>query len=315
MNGLKFGKYTFTCRLDAPAILPAYKGSTFRGVFGLALKKVVCALKHQTCETCQLRKRCLYTQVFETALAVQPPDGLRVSVAPHPFVLQPSLSNRQAYPAGEALQCDLLLFGPVNENFSYFVYAFDQMGRIGIGRKINGKRAGFTLETVNHGEHVMYSANTRAIDQRRVADSLTLTPGAVSSDDVLRLTVTLETPLRLKFKNRINNADLPFHVLIRAMLRRVSALFACYAGAEPALDYKGMLDRAASVKIVDGRLKWYSWQRYSNRQKQRMPLGGMIGSVTYEGKLAEYLPLMNVCSHVHIGKNTSFGLGKLGFCL
>jgi len=42
-----------------------------------------------------------------------------------------------------------------------------------------------------------------------------------------------------------------------------------------------------------------------------MFMGGMIGSVSYEGQLAEYLPLLRFCEQVHIGKNTSFGLGKI----
>jgi len=34
-----YGKYQFLCRLENEAILPYYKGSTFRGVFGHAMKK------------------------------------------------------------------------------------------------------------------------------------------------------------------------------------------------------------------------------------------------------------------------------------
>jgi len=41
-----YGKYKFLCRLKDDANLPYYKGSTFRGVFGRALKRVVCALFH-----------------------------------------------------------------------------------------------------------------------------------------------------------------------------------------------------------------------------------------------------------------------------
>ena len=41
-----------------------------------------------------------------------------------------------------------------------------------------------------------------------------------------------------------------------------------------------------------------------------MFMGEMLGSITYEGKLSEYLPLFGFCKKVHVGKNTSFGLGK-----
>jgi hypothetical protein len=40
-------------------------------------------------------------------------------------------------------------------------------------------------------------------------------------------------------------------------------------------------------------------------------MGGMAGSVTYEGDMGEYMPLIEFCSEVHLGKQTSFGLGKI----
>ncbi|MDD5167693.1 MAG: hypothetical protein PHN75_02670 [Syntrophales bacterium] len=42
-----FGSYLFTGVSDDDAILPEYKGSTLRGVFGHARKRVVCALRRR----------------------------------------------------------------------------------------------------------------------------------------------------------------------------------------------------------------------------------------------------------------------------
>jgi len=42
-----------------------------------------------------------------------------------------------------------------------------------------------------------------------------------------------------------------------------------------------------------------------------MLMGGMIGSATYEGRLDEFMPLMRYCEKVHVGKSTTFGLGKI----
>ena len=130
-----YGNYRFLCRLENDAVLPFYKGSTFRGVFGIALKKVVCALKRQACESCLLKSRCLYTQVFETSLAVDPPAALRGSAVPHPFVIEPPLTGDTDFETDSQLDCNLLLFGEVNRSLPYFIYAFDRMGRIGIVRK------------------------------------------------------------------------------------------------------------------------------------------------------------------------------------
>ncbi len=40
-------------------------------------------------------------------------------------------------------------------------------------------------------------------------------------------------------------------------------------------------------------------------------MGGMVGTVTFEGEIGEYLPLIEFCSKVHLGKQTVFGLGKI----
>jgi len=307
---LAMGKYTFCCRFNREGILPRFKGSTFRGVFGVALKQVVCALKTRECTDCPLNTRCLYALVFETPVARAVPADSRMNAPPHPFVIEPPATEKESFQAGDAFACDLLLFGDANAQLPYFVYAFDRIGRLGIGRRIDGKRGGFELEKVMCGVHVVYKKADEKIRANGFFDKLPRPEKTAPANADLRLKVALKTPLRLKYKNRIK-ADLPFHVLARAMLRRVSSLFACYAGGEPDLDYKGMLQRAEGIKTVSNHLKWHAWERFSNRQKQRMPMGGLIGSVTYEGRLGEFLQVMDICAKVHVGKNTTFGLGQL----
>ncbi|MBU4286623.1 MAG: CRISPR system precrRNA processing endoribonuclease RAMP protein Cas6, partial [Proteobacteria bacterium] len=300
----------FFCRLENEAYLPCYKGSTFRGVFGQALKKIVCALKRQECDQCLLKQRCVYALVFETSEAMELPEGSRIASPPHPFVIEPPLTTKTAFPQGASFDFNLLLFGEVNNNLPYFIYAFDQMGKIGIGKKINGSRGKFTLKEVRQGERIIYS---EAEQKLKTTDSLEMLSIPDSKDypkGTFHLKLTLETPLRLKFENRLK-ADLPFHVLVRAMLRRVSSLLNCYGDGEPALDYRGLVKRAETVQIVDTNLSWFDWKRYSHRQDKSMLMGGMVGSVIFEGKIGEYLPLIEFCSKVHLGKQTSFGLGKI----
>ncbi len=65
---MRFGCYLFTARFLDDARLPEYKGSTFRGVFGHALRSVVCALRRCTCADSLLSSRCcLYPFIFENS--------------------------------------------------------------------------------------------------------------------------------------------------------------------------------------------------------------------------------------------------------
>lgn len=46
--------------------LPAYLGSTVRGVFAAAFCQVVCVTRAPVCDGCALLSRCAYPYVFET---------------------------------------------------------------------------------------------------------------------------------------------------------------------------------------------------------------------------------------------------------
>ena len=302
-----FGEYHFHGVLEDEALLPPFKGSTFRGVFGWALKEVTCALKRQECPTCLLRRQCVYTRVFEPPPEAQPPGA---PPPPHPFVIEPPLDARTQLAAGDHFDFTLLLFGPATRYLPYFVYAFQEMGKRGIGRKLNGRRARFRLFTVSspaagrvysQEDHTLISGGSEEL-HLEVPD-----PGA---PPVGELTLTLLTPLRLKFQNHLQ-AELPFHVLVRACLRRVSLLFTWFGEGEPRLDYKGLIARAQEVEVVRSSLHWFDWPRYSQRQEQAMLLGGLVGAITYQGNLGEYLPFLHFAEKVHLGKNTTFGLGKV----
>ncbi len=314
-----FKRYNFTCRLETDAQLPYYKGSTFRGVFGRALKKIVCALKQQECSSCILNSQCVYVKVFETSILANTQNS-RIASVPHPFVIEPPLTVKTYFPAGSCFEFSLLLMGPVNKSIVYFIYAFEQMGKIGIGRKINGRRGQFLLENVKCNGEIIYSSadgklcmdniNNNNDSCLNFIDSQITQSSQNMRNRVFRLKLNLETPLRLKYDNKLQ-ADLPFHILVRAMLRRMSSLMNAYGDGEPPLDYSGLVKKAQNVKIADKKLAWYDWKRYSFRQDQRMLMGGITGSIIYEGELDEYLPLAEFCEKVHLGKQTAFGLGKI----
>jgi hypothetical protein len=305
-----YGKYNFCCRFESDAVLPHYKGSTFRGVFGHALKKVVCALRHQECANCLLKTNCVYAFVFETQHAVNLPENIRAAAPPPPFIIEPPLTTETFFETGSFFDFSLILFGEINHSLPYFIYAMDQMGQIGIGKKVDRKRGNFRLMSVHTDEGVIYSETDKTLKPGWMTEQLEVNSGKDPSGEEHRVKVTLETPLRLKFQNKFK-ADLPFHVLVRAMLRRISLLFSVYDKAEPPLDYRELISAAEKIGVAGSNLDWYDWKRYSQRQDQKMFMGGMTGNIIYQGPIGKFFPLLETASKVHLGKQTTFGLGKI----
>jgi hypothetical protein len=303
-----YGKYKFHLILESEAILPPFKGSTFRGIFGMALKKVICALKRQECADCLLRDRCIYTTMFE----IPSGPGLEGQPSPpHPFILEPTLSMKTHFQPGDDFEFSLILMGRYNDHLPYFVYAIDQMGRIGIGKRISGKRAQFLLKQISVGSRIIYDSSEKKLIKADL-ESLSL-DGLIKEGDnrpISRISMELRTPLRLKSENRFQ-ADLPFHTLVRAALRRVALVNNHFGDGEPVLDYGGLVGRAEKVETENSTLRWFDWKRYSNRQEQSMLMGGLVGEVTYRGDLSEFVPLLRYCEKVHLGKATTFGLGQI----
>ena len=62
--------------------------------------------------------------------------------------------------------------------------------------------------------------------------------------------------------------------------------------------------------MKDRTTRWYDWERYSARQDIRMKMGGFIGKVSFEGELNEFIPFVKLGELLHVGKGTSFGLGR-----
>ncbi len=92
---LTFAQYQ--CRLQAveELHLAPYQGSTLRGAFGHAFRRVCCVESHRrSCQGCLLTGTCPYSRVFESpALAPLPRFLHGVDRAPHFFVIEPPLQQ------------------------------------------------------------------------------------------------------------------------------------------------------------------------------------------------------------------------------
>jgi hypothetical protein len=310
LEHMKVGQFTLRIRTLDDMRLPAYKGSTFRGGFGQALREVVCALRRQECESCLLRERCVFVYLFETP---PPKDAEMMRLypsAPHPFVIEPPDNDRTLIVQGESVDFGLVLIGRALEYLPYFIYAFIRLGERGLGRG----RGKYVLEEVfasNGNETVpVYQKEAQILRDCPPYPASELIQKRVKSlgsgDSV---TIDFMTPSRIKFDgDLVKQPD--FHHLIRSLLRRMSSLSYFHCGHRLEIDFRGLIEQAKEVERVQTELRWHDWDRYSTRQKQRMTLGGVVGSAIYQGDISRFLTLLAWGEVVHVGKAASFGLGR-----
>jgi len=305
---LRIARYSFTCKAREGIKLPPYKGSALRGGFGYAFRKVVCPMKGISCSGCLLRESCVYSYVFETPSSNQ--DSLWGKDPPRPFVVEPPLEERSTYQKGEKFSFGLILVGKAIDYLPYFIYTFDQLGERGIGRG----RGSFLLQSVeeNSGEETVtiYDGQEKILKRGPPPiDYQLIEREAEGFKGTTLVTLRFVTPLRLRYGRKLVDR-LEFHILFRSLLRRLSALYELHCGGRLELDPKDLVEKATKVEVGRSNLRWYDWERFSGRQKQRMKLGGLKGEVTFRGALQEFIPYLLMGELLHAGKGATFGLGK-----
>lgn len=306
---MQWATFRFRVAPTEPLFLPEYKGSAFRGGFGHVFRKVACPLRCR--EGCQLPATCIYAYVFETP----PPPGsqvlTKIPTAPQPFVIEPPLETKRVYEPGEELTFQLILLGRAIDYLPYFLYAFDELGRVGLGRR-RGRYQLVSVESIGlMGEAApLYDGSKkllRSTFEVMRADDLPKLEGAVPQNG--RVTLHFLTPTRIKADGHLTD-EAGFPILFRSLHRRIALLAYFHCGGAWEEGPKALLEQAEGVAIEVLALRWQDWERYSNRQQTRMALGGFVGKVTYRGDLEPFWPYLLLGTHLHVGKGATFGLGQ-----
>lgn len=296
----------FLMRSEKDAVLPITKASMLRGAFGHAFRRTVCVMaRDQSCESCMLKKQCAYTKIFETFVEGEPPpflNGLKTS--PRPFIID-ACDLKTEYAAGDFLEFDVTLLGRACELHPYVIFAFALAAERGFARK----RYSFQLERVDWHDKswkLLYDGQKQCLCHTAIP-----TIGLKNSPLPSPLCLKFLTPTRLKVDNKLT-MEFTFRVLVFKMLRRILELAYFHVpDARPDWNFHELLVKADEIKIAKNKLYWDDWQRYSNRQKSKLDMGGFFGEIVLEGDLEPFNDVLRMSEVVHVGKGTVFGLGKM----
>jgi len=305
----EFYRFRFQFRSAGTLYFPPHKsGNIVRGAFGTIFRKLVCMPDCRDAKRCDVRTTCPYACVFEPqAVHREGPSGF--ADWPRSFVFRAAHLDGQTIRIGEDFHFDVHIFDANDPSLQYFVLAFAQLARGGIG-------PGRGLAELAAVDQLDLAGATveRVFDGHRFQLGELAAPIRVDLHEpqspVDRARVRFVTPTELKSEHKL--ADRPeFGILFGRLRDRVSTLRTLYGAGPLDIDFRAMGDRAAAVRLTRCELKRTEADRLSTRSGQRHPLGGFVGEVEYQGELDEFMAYLRLGRWVGVGRQTVWGKGEI----
>lgn len=294
---MNIAKFQFEIVAKDELFLPQYKGSTFRGSFGHALKKTVCVTSKLVCTDCLLKESCAYAYIFDT-------ENERGEQVSHPFIIEPPMTEKRIFPKGENLFFNLILLGDAIDYLPYLVYAFKRVGNYGIGKG----RGKYWIKEITYGDNGTKKKIYEDTSQKLDSNFSPINYYQIKAEKAKKIKIHFQTPTALKVNGKLT-LDVDAEVIIKSIIRRLKSLSHYHNGREDSFfDFDwSLLDK---VKITEKNLEWYRWQRYSGRQDAKIRFEGFVGDIMIEGPLTKLTPWLRLGEMVHIGRGTVYGMGK-----
>lgn len=312
-------RITVTLAATQPLAWPHYAGSTLRGAFGRALRKAACITGQAQCTGCPLRQSCAYGVVFDPAAPAQPihpsfRDGLPL------YLVQPPALGACQLPSGQQQSFDLLLMPGTEAHQSLIHHTLHSA----VEKELFATGMFKLMDTQTNQVAVLPTA------AEAPAQGQPNHPARQTNTD--QITLRWLTPLRLQHQSKpvFKPQQLDAPGLVRALLRR-QMQWQQITGQRPEtqtpplappdtrpgtpaeLTPQPTMDAAHACTLDTRQLQWHDLHRHSGTQKQKLPLGGLIGSATLTGPthaLTALQPLLQMGEQLHIGKETVMGLGR-----
>lgn len=281
MNHLRFLKLKFdlSCLADYHSI--NYIGNKLRGALGKAMVHSYCVNENPICRKCKISDSCIYSQLFKP-IGTHP----EFDTSPAPFTIGASQLNKSFITKGERLSFYISIFGNRLVYWKELVLSVIDMFR----DKQEGFNRSFDLISVSSVmEEKELWENGDFIDRPMATVWSDCKEGDYFGDynREIKVLVEFQSALLMKEKHKKN---LNFGEFIDAVFYRIASITDLYEEKEFVIPY-GMLYRKPYVK------------------EKQLDKGSKLAMI-YSGICLKYLPYIEMGSHLHIGKKSTYGFGE-----
>ncbi len=292
-------KLKATWSVSPDTSLPHSLGSAWRGLVGWELRRLVCPFsKPQDCKGCVIASHCPYYVLMEKD---SPLPGL--ADAPRGYIF-----HAQPFTPHEPMELHVTLLGTCTKFFPVLHQALVRAQASGLGASRNPFRIE-AMELVQPLSRLPLSLDPREHPLPPEPTPLKEWIGDVR-EGIGNVRLEFLTPLRLRRQGKnMMDLDLPF--FLATLARRLEALDVIFNDGERLgkTTWQALEQLFSMPMEVCGELSRRDQSRYSNRQKTRVPQGGLVGKVSLPSVEPWMLEWLTAAEHVHVGKGASMGLG------
>ncbi|WP_457624560.1 CRISPR system precrRNA processing endoribonuclease RAMP protein Cas6 [Persephonella sp.] len=264
---------------------PYFLGSTFRGILGRKLKKIVCIKPGTECQVCEFRMTCPYTVIFETESFLNKPSR---------YIMRPPFEKKELQ-EGDSLELEITLLGETANYWEFISQAF--AGILNLGKDRYLKTVG--MEFYHPFEGIYYPVKS-FIPRFEAYHFLEFITGQKKLDIKIY-------PTSLKFGGEfVSYKTFNKETLIKAIVSRISVV-ANHYGLKTG---KIFIDPSA-IELENLKTRAVPMKRWSNRKKIHMVIPAFEAEFTISGEINAIYPYLTTVELINLGKSVSFGLGRI----
>ena len=303
---VRYVKLHFTVQMTEAAVLPVYKTSAIRGGMGQVLLDTNCIrIPQGDCDNCGFVRECMVHRTLYSEMDIRP--GFMTTADSPGYILECE-DYREYFEEGDTFDFQLLLFGKTIVLLSQFINALFALGERGLGKNrgryaIAGLTGTFRDPILDReGFHM---ENLRIITLKEYTDYRLQKLKRQGAED-RELTIRFSSPLSMKVRgeeaDRFSIQDVSV-----ALIRRLY-LLDCFEGIR--MDQKDLYVDEFPEEIREEHRR-VNVPRYSFHQQRKMVMHGIEGSLVCSMPDEDLLKILLAGEITHIGKNTSFGFGRI----
>ena len=295
-----------------PVAAQAPAPARLRGALGKALVDAFCPFGEPRCdpkgkgrgappappgELCRLAGECPYGVLFASSLTRRPPFALYVPESG----------------SGEPVRAELTLYGPAWRCYAWVLSGLEQsLERVTPPGRPGLRLAGVRRVRPDRRAEPIAGGGLAGLPADLGPDLLGLAPEPFVAPRPVAVELLSPTHLLLKGKPLPRDLPVPFEILVKSTLDRFAGLYGDTASPALAPEVRSVVEaEAARVPLLEQELRTAEGEHYSRRSRARLDLGGTVGRMVYGPEAAGFVHLLRAAEILHLGKNPTFGCGRL----